>query len=106
MKNTVFPLAIMLCSILLLGCDSQHRNYKKKLDVALEQVSEPVFNRYEDALFNLDTADFQNGLMKIQQDYLPFLEGDLNNPEAVQYLKDFVRFTRDYACGGSGFYAL
>lgn len=90
MKNTVLPLAIMLCSILLLGCDSQHRNYKKKLDVALEQVPEPVFNRYEDALFNLDTADFQEGLMKIQQDYLPFLEGDLNNPEAVQYLKDFV----------------
>lgn len=90
MKKLVFSLALMLCSILFLSCDSQNRNYKKKLDVALEQVPEPVFYRYEDVLFNLDTADFQQRLMEVQQDYLPFLEGDLNNPEAVQYLKDFA----------------
>ena len=46
--------------------------------------------RYEEVLFNLDTARFQEELQAIQQDYLPFLEGDLSDPEAVRYLKDFA----------------
>ena len=41
-------------------------------------------------LFNLDTTDFQAELMKIQGRYRVFLSGDLNNLEAVQYLKDFA----------------
>ena len=51
------------------------------------------FHRYEEELFNIDTADFQNGLMAIQNNYLPFLDGDLSDPQAVRYLKDFATDT-------------
>lgn len=90
MKIPTIFFALLLPIFLFQGCDSPKNNYKKKLDVALGLVPEQTFRRYEDVLFNLDTADFQRVLMDVQQEYMPFLDGDLTNPEAVQYLKDFA----------------
>ena len=75
--------------LVLVSCQEQGPAYKSKLNVKAKPY-DLEFNRYEDVLFNLDTADFQNELMKIQDDYRIFLSGDLNNLEAVQYLKDFA----------------
>lgn len=80
----------VLAVMMLIACDRNNAEYKKKLDVKTGPAPQLVFDRYEDVLFNLDTADFQQELMSIQADYGPFLNGDLNNPEAVRYLKDFV----------------
>ena len=82
-------LPVML-AMLLAACSSGKKDYQKKLDVKTGPAPQLVFDRYEDVLFNLDTARFQEELTAIQADYHPFLDGDLSNPEAVKYVKDFV----------------
>lgn len=72
------------------GCGPSQPEYKHKLDVATGPAPELRFDRYEDVLFNLDTANFQQTLISIQDDYLPFLRGDLSDSLAVNYLKEFA----------------
>ena len=86
-KILVFVMAIGLLG--LSACKEDEPAYKSKLAVNVEPY-DIQFDRYEDVLFNLDTADFQAELMKIQDRYRVFLSGDLNNPDAVKYLKDFA----------------
>ena len=74
---------------MMASCQEKKPAYKAKLDIKTEPY-DLEFDRYEAELFALDTADFQNELMKIQDRYRVFLSGDLNNIEAVQYLKDFA----------------
>lgn len=75
--------------LMMASCQEKVPAYKAKLDIKPEPY-DLVFDRYEDVLFNLDTADFQQELMRIQDHYRVFLSGDLNNPDAVRYLKDFA----------------
>ena len=79
----------MAVFVLLTSCQEKTPAYKAKLNIKPEPY-ELEFDRYEDVLFNLDTADFQQELMKIQDRYRVFLSGDLNNMDAVRYLKDFA----------------
>ena len=80
---------IIALAFLALSCQDKTPSYKSKLNIKTEAYN-LQFDRYEDVLFNLDTADFQQELMKIQDRYHVFLSGDLNNPNAVKYLKDFA----------------
>ena len=86
-KILLFVMAIGLLG--LSACKEDEPAYKSKLAVNVEPY-DIQFDRYEDVLFNLDTTDFQAELMKIQDRYRVFLSGDLNNPDAVKYLKDFA----------------
>ena len=79
----------LLLLVALASCQEKEAAYKSKLDIKTEPY-DLAFDRYDDVLFNLDTADFQQELAKIQDRYRVFLSGDLNNPEAVKYLKDFA----------------
>lgn len=89
--KTIRFMAVLACfSLIFPSCQRDKASYQKKLEVSLPEAPELACYRYEDVLFNLDTARFQEGLLEVQQDYLPFLEGDLNDPEAVRYLKDFA----------------
>ena len=82
-------LSFLALCLVLASCQPKEPDYKQKLDVKTEPY--PLrFERYEDVLFNLDTANFQNELMAIQDHYRVFLGGDLTNPDAVKYLKDFA----------------
>lgn len=87
-KTSKFMFLAYVC-LVMFGCKHNENNYKSKLDVQVEPVS-ITFDRYEDVLFNLDTADFQASLMAVQSQYHVFLGGDLTNPNAVKYLKDFA----------------
>ena len=82
---------LILISLLiaLASCQKKEAAYKAQLNIKTEPY-DLEFDRYEAVLFNLDTANFQTELMKIQDRYRVFLSGDLNNPAAVQYLKDFA----------------
>lgn len=73
----------------LASCQEKEHAYKSKINIKTESY-DLDFYRYEDVLFGLDTADFQQELMKNQDRYRVFLSGDLNNPAAVKYLKDFA----------------
>jgi hypothetical protein len=91
MRNIVFSKYLLLSALFcLVACSNHVPEYKKKLDVRTGPVPQLVFDRYEEVLFNLDTSQFQQELMKIQSAYRPFLSGDLNDPDAIRYLKDFV----------------
>ena len=86
-KILFFVLAFGLLG--LSSCKEDEPAYKGKLAVDVESY-DLQFDRYEEVLFNLDTSNFQAELMKIQDRYRVFLSGDLNNPDAVKYLKDFA----------------
>lgn len=91
MKRLSLCMLFALSAVLFLaGCGPKIPEYKKKLFVAAEPVQGLSFDRYEEVLFHLDTANFQQELKSIQQQYRPFLEGDLDDPEAVRYLKRFA----------------
>ena len=90
MKRTVIVCLYFFIAVFLTGCNSKMPDYKKKLEKGLGPSPQLIFSRYEEAFFNLDTSRFQQELMAIQSDYRPFLEGDLSDPEAVKYLKDFA----------------
>ena len=89
MKSIAKTLALVSLVFIMAACQEQEPAYKSKLDVKTEPY-DLDFDRYEEVLFNLDTANFQAELMKIQDRYRVFLSGDLGNPDAVQYLKDFA----------------
>lgn len=89
MKNITKALTLLVLFLIMASCHEQEAVYKSKLNINPESY-DLEFDRYEEVLFNLDTARFQEELMKIQDRYRVFLSGDLNNPEAVQYLKDFA----------------
>lgn len=82
-------LTLLAICLLMASCQEKTPAYKAKLDIKTEPY-DIEFDRYEEALFNLDTANFQQELMKIQDRYRVFLDGDLNDQEAVSYLKDFA----------------
>ena len=85
-KSIVF---ITIVGFVLASCQEQEAAYKAQLNVKTEPY-DLEFDRYEEVLFNLDTTDFQAELMKIQDQYRVFLGGDLSNPDAVKFLKDFA----------------
>ena len=82
-------LTILAICLMMASCQKNEPAYKAKLDINPEPY-DLEFDRYEEVLFNLDTAVFQAELMNVQDRYRVFLGGDLNNPDAVQYLKDFA----------------
>lgn len=82
-------LTLLAICLMMAACQENASAYKAKLDIKTEPYN-LEFDRYEETLFNLDTANFQQELMKIQDRYRVFLDGDLNDLEAVSYLKDFA----------------
>ena len=68
------------------------KTYKDKLQVHHENLEpqEIVVKKYNEALFSIDTADFAEGLKSIKDDYMVFLGGDLDNVDAIAYLKAFA----------------
>ncbi len=90
MKKLLF-VAAFISSLALLSCDNA-KSYKDKLQVHHENLEpqELDIKKYNEALFSIDTADFVNGLKSIKDDYQIFLGGDLDNEEAVAYLKAFA----------------
>lgn len=89
MKTLTKALTLFVLFFALASCREKETSYKAKLDIK-PQPYDLEFDRYEEVLFNLDTADFQNELKQIQEDYRVFLSGDLDNLEEVQYLRDFA----------------
>lgn len=90
MKLHLTTALFLLLASLLSGCGHPQKEYGQRLQVKTGQTPDLSFHRYEDVLFHLDTARFQESLLAIQQDFQPFLNGDLSDPEAVRYLKEFA----------------
>lgn len=89
MNTIVKTLTLISLILIMAACQEKEPAYKSKLNIKTEPY-DLEFDRYEEVLFNLDTANFQQELMKLQDRYRVFLGGDLSDPEAVSYLKDFA----------------
>lgn len=89
MNTHRYLLTGLIVLLLMSCCQPKQPDYKKKLNKTTDPYS-VAFDRYEEVLFNLDTSNFQHALMEIQPQYAVFLGGDLNDLEAVKYLKDFA----------------
>lgn len=87
--KTSKAIILIILIFAMASCHNDTLVHKAKLDVKTEPY-DLEFDRYEEVLFNLDTANFQNELIKIQDRYRVFLSGNLSDIEAVQYLKDFA----------------
>ena len=79
----------MLLVFALASCHEKEAPHKTQINVTTEPY-DLEFDRYEEVLFHLDTVDFQAELIGVQDRYRVFLSGDLDQPEAVQYLKAFA----------------
>lgn len=88
---------ILIVIIFVLACIScqKTKTYKDKLQIHYENLDpqELVIKKYNEALFDLDTTDFVNSLKAIQPEYQAFLKGNLDNPNAVNFLKSFATDT-------------
>ena len=73
----------------------KNKTYKDKLQVHHEHLEPQEINikNYSQALFSIDTSKFAEGLKNIQKDYPIFLNGDLDNADAVKYIKYFATDT-------------
>ena len=91
MKKLLF-ISMFIVTLALLSCNKTS-SYKNKLNVHHEDLEpkELEIKHYNKELFSLDTADFANGLKSIQDDYMVFLAGDLDDADgAVNRLYEHV----------------
>lgn len=93
MKNISLILPILL--LLVFSSCQKTKTYKDKLQVHYENLEphEIVSRNYAKALFSADTSDFANELKKMKSEYGLFLDGNLDDNEAVKYLKSFATDT-------------
>lgn len=93
MKKSLF-ISMFIIALALLSCEKT-LPHKDKLQVRYENLEpkEVEIKSYNKALFSIDTAHFAEGLKSIQNDYHIFLGGNLDNAEAVAYIKAFATDT-------------
>lgn len=86
---------IILFIILASGSCQKANPHKAKLHVKCENLEpkEIVLKNYSEALFSLDTSNFKEGLKSLQKEFPLFLNGDLDNPNAINFLKAFATDT-------------
>lgn len=88
-KTSANILMVLLLPLLMWACANSTEPYKKKLKVKVAPADIEVM-RYDKAFFEVDTNDFANGISALSSDYGLFLDGDLTDPEVLQYLRDFA----------------
>ena len=93
MKRTSLIL-LVLFSLLFASCQKT-KTYKDKLKIQQELLDsqEIKIKNYSKALFSLDTANFAEEIRNIQSEFPVFLEGNLYDINAVNYLKGFATDT-------------
>lgn len=85
---------VILFPLMLISCNDTE-SYKKKLDIPHENLDPQslTIKSYNEALFELDTANFKDELLGIQDDFPLFLNANLNDPLTINYIKNFVTDT-------------
>jgi len=93
MKKLFNSFVLIVITLLFVSCN-ENKQDKPDFDITLKEKIPVKINRYEKALFEIDTADFQNGLKEIQQEFLPFLAANLDDTANVNQLYQFVSDTQ------------
>ena len=92
-NRVIFTLYSILFTLFLVSC-LKSEGYKKKLDVPYQKMEPQKVEilEYNKALFAVDTADFEDGVLAIRPQFSALL-GDTLNANEMMYLKDFVTDT-------------
>lgn len=93
MKKLILIIPIIF-SLTIISCQ-RIEPHKEKLQVHYENLEpqEIEIKNYADALFSIDTLNFTEGLKSIQEEYHIFLDGNIDDPNAVGFLKSFATDT-------------
>jgi len=88
-RLTKKTLLLLLFPILFWTCTHPGDPYKQKLHIKTEPCNMMVM-RYDKAFFEADTNAFQQAMTNLSHDYKLFLDGDLSDPEVLNYLRGFA----------------
>lgn len=87
---------ILILSVLVLLAAACGNNHKQalQLDVKGLEPETVVIRDYGEALFRCDTNDLSAGLKKMQPDFMPFLDADLDDSANIARIRAFVTDTQ------------
>ncbi|MDP2423535.1 MAG: hypothetical protein U1C46_11690 [Bacteroidales bacterium] len=90
MKKLSVGIMLLASCICFVSCseNAKVRRKIKKVDVANVEI-----NRYDKALFDVKDIDFREGIKALQKEFRPFLNADLEDPQNISQLFDFVNDT-------------
>ncbi len=91
MRSLFIPVVVLL---FLVSCSCDHDRQSDNFDPDIAENKLPRvkvdIRRYEQALFSLNTDSLADGLKSIQGDYELFLAADLDDPQNVKQLRDYL----------------
>lgn len=90
MKRHLFLLIVVL--FWLSACDRHGKN-RMHINTSGLQPESVSIGQYGRALFSIDTNDLQAGLKRLQPDFMHFLDADLDDPENIRQIREFVSDT-------------
>jgi hypothetical protein len=93
MPNRVSLVLLWILCCVLLSCKHDKQRAINIDDDDLIKIEVPI-KRYGEALFNIDTTQFGEGLQKIQPLFPHFLDADLNDSNNIAQLYKFVTDTQ------------
>lgn len=80
-----------LVSIFVLTACSNDRYIGK--EIRQVEIPEVIIHRYDQALFSIDRNDIRASLIRLSDEFLPFLDADLDDPQNIKQIEDFLSDT-------------
>lgn len=92
--NKIRLICLLLLSFVMLSCDNAD-NHKKKLEIDYKNLppQDMAIKSYNEALFSIDTSDFENEIKNIQSDYTLFLGENSLDKMSLNFIKNFITDT-------------
>ncbi|MBE0661881.1 MAG: hypothetical protein IH597_05370 [Bacteroidales bacterium] len=92
-SNYISLLFAILFIAILFGSTACSRKGKVNKEAIKVEMLEVTINRYEKALFSIDTNNTGAELIRLQPSFLPFLNADLSDADAILQIQEFVTDT-------------
>jgi hypothetical protein len=84
---------VVFFAVVLYSCTSGTKRYIPKVEKNELPDVKIKIKRYGAALFSIDTSNVRSQLKKIKNNYLLFLDADLDNAENINQIKSFITDT-------------
>lgn len=92
--NKITMIYMLLLTFIMMSCKDAD-NHKKKLEIDYENMppQELAIKSYNEALFGIDTSDFENEIKAIQSDYTLFLGDKSLDMMSLNFIRNFITDT-------------
>jgi len=91
MKISFRLLLPALVAMFLFAACAKDRHISKEIKQV--EIPEVIIHRYDQALFSIDRNDIRASLMKLTDEFPPFLNADLNDQQNIKQIEDFISDT-------------